>query len=479
MSQQFKVVQNLLSRGQTRARLNNTWRDIHEETGLGVIAQAHISFTSNELNTLRESIKRDTGLDPQHAGSQAPTSRLEAAELTTDEKAAIGTVFGAEIRVARVGNAPIQTTEGDATIPPGMALAIHIERLITQDETLVIIENGEAMSEWHRFKFPPELDGALLIYRGHGRDAKAVKQLLARRDYAQSIGFYDFDPAGLLLALSYRHSAIIVPNLERDLGLIRAHTKATAFWGQRELLARLEQKHPSALKPILSGMKAYGIALMQEHIAAHGISLNLLSLQSTFTPLTLDQHCAWLKQQNYSRRALKSAEDSFGNPVICQCESESVIRSAREPARFKAEFLAYVFLDQFIFTHYQSAHLAFKRQFFGPMLRQHTFGGHASPNWLIYTRYQRHFETVDWSLLCATFEDYLREGYAWLSSSTSTDLSQFWVRVKSEIEKEFEAVNVEHLKAGHVLEFIETQARISREGQVQGAPYSTQEGFNR
>lgn len=144
--------------------------------------------------------------------------------------------------------------------------------------------------------------------------------------------------------------------------------------------------------------------------------------------MNLSEHIAWLSTQNYKPG---SAD------CICQCGSEIAIKRCNDPEKMRAELLSYVFLDQFMYTHYFNSHQQFKSQLPGPMLRQHSFGGHASPSWFVYSRHGYDAE-VGWEMICSTFSDYLQGGLQWLKQQSEVEDEDYWEKVRKEITDTFE-----------------------------------------
>lgn len=144
--------------------------------------------------------------------------------------------------------------------------------------------------------------------------------------------------------------------------------------------------------------------------------------------MNLSEHNKWLNSQQFKPGT--SAE-------ICQCGTEKAIQRSLEPERMRAELLSYIFLDQFIFSHYPQNHAAFKREYPGPNLRQHSFGGHASPSWFIYSRHG-YDSNADWQLIQSTLHEYLNGGLQWLKQRCDIDKKNYWHLTQKEIKSEFE-----------------------------------------
>lgn len=147
--------------------------------------------------------------------------------------------------------------------------------------------------------------------------------------------------------------------------------------------------------------------------------------------MNLAEHNKWLSLQNFNPGT--TAE-------ICQCGSEKAIQRSSDPERMRAELLSYVFLDQFFYSHYPEIHSLFKKEYPGPKLRQHSFGGHASPSWFVYSKHN-YDANADWEFIQSVFWEYLSSGLEWLSKNCNIDEEKFWLLAQEEIKNEFE---IEH-----------------------------------
>ncbi len=145
--------------------------------------------------------------------------------------------------------------------------------------------------------------------------------------------------------------------------------------------------------------------------------------------MILKEHVKWLKSQSYEPGTFRE---------ICQCGSEKAIHKSSLPERFRAELLSYVFLDQFIYTHYLKSHSIFKYEYPGPKLRGHVSGGHTSPSWFIYSTHG-YDSNRDWELIRLTLSDYLIGGLEWLHQQPHVDTDKYWHLAEEEIKREFEA----------------------------------------
>ena len=121
---------------------------------------------------------------------------------------------------------------------------------------------------------------------------------------------------------------------------------------------------------------------------------------------------------------------------ICQCGTEKIIARSSDPARMRATLLAFVFLDQFVHSHFQSLHCKFRQQFPIPKLNHHSFHTNASPSWLIYSR-RGYDKLADWPILSSTFNRCLEDLANWLDLPPERK-RDFQLLVVREVITEFE-----------------------------------------
>lgn len=281
MKREFEAVQHMLVKGQTQVKLNQTWKKIHQQQGVGIVTSTMLSLSRKEREYLRNWIMRETGIDP-YSRDKLPERRIKVAEIGRNEKLARRNVFSSMLRVARYNGGDINTRSGKASIPPSSVLEISSDQLILSDETVVIVENGELIREWHKLFLPSELEHALIIYRGHESEAALLRDLLISSPPKLNIGYYDFDPAGLLMGLSNGHQAVLLPRklgeLSRGKALFDSINQPDKFWDQGEQLRILQKKDASCLQPYIDHVVSHQVALMQEHMMVHQIPLTVYHL---------------------------------------------------------------------------------------------------------------------------------------------------------------------------------------------------------
>lgn len=283
MRREFEAVQAMLINGRVQVRLTQTWQKIHQEQGVGTVVSKMLRLTKIERERLRSWILAQTGVDP-YSRDSLPDSRLEAAGKGKNEKLARRNVFADMLSVARWGNLPIRTRNGDARVPPQSVLTITADQLMLQGEVVVTVENGALVRTWHKLAVPPELADALIIYRGHESDAGELRALLKQEMTALNVGFYDFDPAGLLMGARGGHDALLLPRcldrLSKGGGGFDAMNQPDTFWNQGDQLCTLQSVPCGALAPYVAHVARHRVAVMQEHPVVHGCELELIRLDT-------------------------------------------------------------------------------------------------------------------------------------------------------------------------------------------------------
>lgn len=125
--------------------------------------------------------------------------------------------------------------------------------------------------------------------------------------------------------------------------------------------------------------------------------------------------------------------------TICQCGTERLIRRSSDPQRMRASLLTLVFVDQFVFTHYQHLHTKFRDEFPIPNLVAHVNGSsNCSPSWFVYSNHG--FDKKDdWQLISKTFIACIQYLNRWLTNELGSSVPDLQVLVEAEVRAEFEA----------------------------------------
>ncbi|UQG60613.1 hypothetical protein MIH18_01210 [Marinobacter sp. M3C] len=280
MKAEFKAITKLLQAGKREvARSSSVWKRIHEETGLGAVRGNKFLFSEDELDKLRQFGRALTGgeLDPLFYQPAGP--RMDMAELHSNEKFTSQSVFGSLLLLATAGNASVFINGQPSATQPGSVLAVKpsvVNREALTQQNLIVIENGSLMPDWHRIVLPPAWQHAVLLYRGHGENARDVNQLAQAQPSDRLALYYDFDPAGMAMALNWGKGNILVPQDWPGLdcsaagGLSQRGTyrQQHAALNMAQAAARTDQQ-----RSIMAFMADHECAIMQEHITTRALPL--------------------------------------------------------------------------------------------------------------------------------------------------------------------------------------------------------------
>lgn len=286
MRKQLVAIQSVLRKSASSCKANKLWVGIHQAYGFGTIASGMLSFTPHELDSLRQRIIQELGLDLLHDSLEG--DRLDYAEKGLDEKLSGISVFGDGLVMAREKMLPIKLIGGACTTPVGSSVVVDEPQLVASDiERLVVIENGRLFKRWQDIKLPESCAGAHLVYRGHGNNVKYLKTLMSRLPESTSVMYFpDFDASGLLIALSYRPDGLLLPANWQGLGSedsnFKTLNKPSAFFNQIEDLTRLKnwsEGRPETcqyIQQIAAHVEEYKVAIPQEHLVVHSVELDVM-----------------------------------------------------------------------------------------------------------------------------------------------------------------------------------------------------------
>ena len=281
MKREFEIVRQFLRTGKSAVRLNKTWHNIHDTEGLGEINGQFLRFSPEAKLYLRKWFKEQTGIDALTTNT-LPKDRIGMAKLAKNEKLAKKGVFEGQLRIAARSNVPIETINGRGYTPRGTTLMVPADQLIINDRDVIVIENGAIMEQINGLMIPDELNEALFIYRGHESDARELKALLNQQKPKRLIGFYDLDPAGLLMGISNNYDALLLPDIWKDIqsneDVLNQINKTDSFWSQGKQLVQLQKASPRGINEIIDAVTENTLAIMQEHMLAYGLTLELVKL---------------------------------------------------------------------------------------------------------------------------------------------------------------------------------------------------------
>lgn len=282
MARDLQAVQNLLRQGKRSVRRSATWESIRDATGCGTVRGNQIEFTLAETERLRDYIIRQHGLDPLKDDTSG--SRLRLAGMTSNEKLAQESVFGSLLQFAAPPGQSVPLKAGPYVTPSGTVLgvdesALDMEELLKR--RLVIIENGALMVNWDRYRLPAPWDQALRLYRGHGDNLRRVAGIIDRMAGSAIAYFFDFDPAGIAMAIHLGKGNLVVPAGWESLTQDYPFNKRTEFFRQQDALRRVRSRARGEIARIAAHLDTQQLAVTQEHL------VSIEGAPFTALPLTL------------------------------------------------------------------------------------------------------------------------------------------------------------------------------------------------
>ena len=275
----YNAIRRVVHNRTSNVALNTVWQKIHDETGTGNISSKQLFLTSEDHKNLRDWVILEVGVDP--LTTKITGDRLDAAALSRDEKLATEAVFSGMMRASRLSG-EIPLVQGNAVTPQGTLISVAADDILVNNiKTAIIVENGIIARDWYKCIVPDELATALVVYRGHGSEAGAVRAWLSNLPAdIRKIGCFDFDPAGLGIAVDYSMDAILIPDPLNDDLIEGINNKPETHAKQLLNRPNLYDQLPKSCHWVLSWMTSEGrkCAVTQERLMVLGWPLRILEL---------------------------------------------------------------------------------------------------------------------------------------------------------------------------------------------------------
>lgn len=254
---------------------------IVDELEIGEVRAKSVYLSQDDIETIEKHFNKLLG-EPILTSNFDVHSRLEAADRFANEKWSKGGVFEALLTIASNNRLPIK---GDTEFftPSGTVFSIPYELLdIEKVEKLVIVENGELITNWHIVieHLPDYLRDATILFKGYGANQLYLSAILSAVNANSNICvFFDYDAAGFDMALKlaeHRNVNIIVPK-EITKELLKK-SKGEQFENQYVQLKKMMNSNttPSVIKEVLHSIKNNKIAITQEHLIQHHAELAVI-----------------------------------------------------------------------------------------------------------------------------------------------------------------------------------------------------------
>ena len=275
----YNAIRRVVHNRMESVPVNAIWQWIHDETSIGSVSSMRLLLTVEDHKKLREWVIHETGSDP--LTTEIAGDRTQVAAISRDEKFATENVFSGMLWVSCLAS-EIPLVQGDAVTPPGTLISVPADDILMNEiKTTVIIENGTVAKDWYKSIVPNELAMALMVYRGHGGTASTVRTWASNLSPdIRKIGYFDFDPSGLGIAIDYNMDAILIPDPLDDSLTEGINNKPDIH--DKQLMNRpdLREQLPASCRQVFDWMTSDNrkCAVTQERLMVIGRPLRILEL---------------------------------------------------------------------------------------------------------------------------------------------------------------------------------------------------------
>jgi hypothetical protein len=274
MRRELEAIHKFLSSRRQDVADNLLWRRVTDLTETGTTVGKRIEFTARDLERLRQFVLREAGVDPTLDG--LPRDRATQADRTSDEKLALGGVFETLVTFTRPAGGVIPV-KGNPFVPSGSFLSTPAQDLPDRCEvtdTVVVVENGQALISSSQIRWPQDLGNPLVVYKGHGSSQKPLISWLGTLPREQVVVYFDFDPAGMMMASRYPAGACLIPKHWQAIRQNESGNKLREFHLQSVSAKQMESANnlPAAIR---NHILKHRISLTQEYLTAKGFELTL------------------------------------------------------------------------------------------------------------------------------------------------------------------------------------------------------------
>ncbi len=280
MRRELEAIHKFLSSRRQDVADNSLWRRVTELTETGKTVGKRIEFTARDLERLRQFVIREAGVDPTLDG--LPRVRATQADRTSNEKLALGGVFETMVTFTRPAGGVIPVG-GNPFVPSGAFLSIPAQNLLDRldvAETVVVVENGQTLIDAGRIRWPEDMSNPIVVYKGHGSSQKALVSWLRTLPREQVVAYFDFDPAGMMMASRYPAGACLIPKSWQALRESESGNKLREFHLQSTSAKQLESAN-NLPADIRNHILRNRLSFTQEYLTAKGFEL-------TLCPVTVD-----------------------------------------------------------------------------------------------------------------------------------------------------------------------------------------------
>ncbi|MBA1279486.1 DUF7281 domain-containing protein [Stutzerimonas stutzeri] len=247
--------------------LGTIWEDIRRHVEIGTPRSGKLKLNDADYRALRTFFLRVEGWDP--ITPPPAGNRTEIARQSRDDKR--GAERPGDNFVLVKGNLPAPLPQ----LPAELSLRVPLDRLaLAQVRNLVLVENLDSFDQWQEYRIPETLNDALVLYRGHGGLARGARKLIAQLPESVCLHvFPDFDPAGLVIAVSMSARGLLIPALGDKL-MEKSHRDH--FERQYRQSKHLDELELGCWRPVWQAMREQRLSIKQQHMLAFDAALQLV-----------------------------------------------------------------------------------------------------------------------------------------------------------------------------------------------------------
>tara|TARA_B100000809_G_C15063262_1_gene503211 strand:+ start:361 stop:1200 length:840 start_codon:yes stop_codon:yes gene_type:complete len=270
----YKAINIALRNATSTVSFKGIWEELYTEYNIGVRIGSLIHLDASARIKIAEVIKQQVDLDPRidHYDELIKLSRTEVSKRTRYEK-----LISLPPREAFVET---RTLDKDF-VKPGYEGMLVEDIVSLKPQCIISVENFDTFANLQRGQLSCANsfsgDDVFLIYVGDNQASPKSVQKLRDTYQLQWIHFGDYDPAGIHIGL-VRLSAdyLILPILEHS-DFIKNSSNTKKFHQQHIQLNKIMSIKSPALKPHLDFIASNEIAVMQESLIGHEITLQVIS----------------------------------------------------------------------------------------------------------------------------------------------------------------------------------------------------------
>jgi hypothetical protein len=273
----YKAINEVMQTGKEFVSAKGVWLQIHLEYNIGVRQGNQIQLDSQSRISIALLVKKQTDLDPRkdNYSELKDKSRTEVSKLTRHEKFISRPPREAFVQV-RILN--------DEYCSPGYLGMVVTDVIELEMNYILSIENFDTFANIQRGDLDClnllATDKLVVVFAGDSIASPKAIKLLRDNIKISWTHFGDYDPAGILIAISrLKSNQIILPAIHARTQLTTI-SNLSIFDKQCSQLASINQlKSDKTVIEHISFIANNKVAVMQEQLIAHKIPLVLISLK--------------------------------------------------------------------------------------------------------------------------------------------------------------------------------------------------------